>query len=121
MKYWILVSWDYFDVALIILINLIDFIYFVFLIFLVPRFREGEAGAHVLTPFELSKNGDRILINRGWVPRNKQNPSQRPEGQITGEVPVVGLCRLSEPKKVVYSLAIINIYHYPLHKPENKT
>jgi surfeit locus 1 family protein len=69
---------------------------------IVPRFREGEAGAHVLTPFELSKNGDRILINRGWVPRNKQNASERLEGQITGEIPIEGLSRLSDPKKPSY-------------------
>jgi surfeit locus 1 family protein len=34
-----------------------------------PRSCEGESGSYVLTPMQL-ENGKRILINRGWIPRD---------------------------------------------------
>lgn len=52
----------------------------------------GAAGYAVYTPLILSDNRA-ILINRGFVPYEMQNPEKRIEGQITGEVTVTGLAR----------------------------
>lgn len=39
-----------------------------------------------------------ILVNRGWVPMDKKDPSTRLEGQIEGEVEIEGIIRLKEDK-----------------------
>lgn len=54
-----------------------------------------KTGWHVITPF-LVENGPTILVNRGWVPREKLDPSQRSGGQISGPVDIVGIYRLNE-------------------------
>lgn len=56
-------------------------------------------GALVITPFLLTEGlheGIRILINRGWVPTKKMNPETRAQGQVKGEVKLVGVARHSE-------------------------
>jgi len=71
--------------------------------YLQPRLYErlGEklkvSGYHVLTPF-LTKSGQAVLINRGWIPKDKISPSSRPEGQVEGETSVVGIARTSSSK-----------------------
>ena len=43
----------------------------------------GErVGYHVVTPFVVSGTGERILINRGWVPHTRLQQEQRPQGQV---------------------------------------
>lgn len=37
-----------------------------------------------------------ILINRGWVPKHKKNPTTRSEGQITGPIDIIGITRKHE-------------------------
>lgn len=54
-----------------------------------PRYGPGY---HVYTPLQL-QDGRFILVNRGYVTEALRSPSARPEGQITGEVDVVGLLR----------------------------
>lgn len=39
-----------------------------------------------------------ILVNRGWVPKDKLNPRTRPEGQVTDTVEVAGVVRKNEPR-----------------------
>lgn len=39
---------------------------------------------------------DKILINRGWVPKRLLDPASRPEGQIKGIVELQGVVRLPE-------------------------
>ncbi len=56
---------------------------------------EGQAGYHVVTPFNLA-NGGTLLIDRGFVPREAKDPATRPEGQVEGEVTVTGI--LVEPE-----------------------
>lgn len=53
---------------------------------------KGAAGYAVYTPLLMS-DGRAILVNRGFVPYEKQNPSMREQGQITGVVTVTGLAR----------------------------
>lgn len=62
---------------------------------LVEALTERGPGFWVLTP--LVGPGGTILVNRGFVPPDRRSPDRRPEGQVTGEVAVTGLVRLSEP------------------------
>ncbi|KAG0359271.1 surf-like protein, partial [Gamsiella multidivaricata] len=67
-------------------------------ILLGPRTRgDGQPGYFIITPFERS-NGSKILVRRGWVPREKKDQSTRLEGLPQGEVVVEGLLRSGEQK-----------------------
>jgi surfeit locus 1 family protein len=57
-----------------------------------PRVRDGVNGYFVITPMERS-GGDKILVNRGWIPKTRGDQKTRPEGLPTGEVIVEGLLR----------------------------
>ncbi|XP_037548208.1 surfeit locus protein 1 [Nematolebias whitei] len=59
----------------------------------------GEIGANVITPFHCSDLGITILVNRGYVPKQKIRPETRLKGQVEGEVDVVGVVRLTETRK----------------------
>ncbi|XP_030005881.1 surfeit locus protein 1 [Sphaeramia orbicularis] len=59
----------------------------------------GETGANVITPFRCTDLGITILVNRGYVPRQKIRPETRMKGQVEHEVEVVGVVRLTEPRK----------------------
>ncbi len=53
-------------------------------------------GYWVLTPLATDR-GFTVLINRGFVPSERQKPADRADGQVEGPVTVVGLLRLTEP------------------------
>jgi len=53
-------------------------------------------GYWVLTPLETDR-GFTVLINRGFVPSERQKPADRAAGQVGGLTTVVGLLRLTEP------------------------
>ncbi len=53
---------------------------------------EGDVGWHVITPLR-TEAGEVVLIDRGFVPSEKQAPDTRPEGQLEGEVDITGLVR----------------------------
>ncbi|XP_041815670.1 surfeit locus protein 1 [Chelmon rostratus] len=59
----------------------------------------GETGANVITPFHCTDLGITILVNRGYVPRQKIRPETRMKGQVEDEVEVVGVVRLTETRK----------------------
>ncbi|XP_051906806.1 surfeit locus protein 1 isoform X2 [Hippocampus zosterae] len=60
----------------------------------------GESvGANVITPFHCTDLGITILVNRGYVPKQKMRPDSRVKGQVEDEVEVVGVVRLTEPRK----------------------
>ena len=60
--------------------------------YLASRVRNGNAGYHVVTPLALEGNRF-LLVDRGWVPLERKAPISRPQGQVEGEVTVIGLIR----------------------------
>jgi len=74
----------------------------------------GETGANVVTPFHCTDLGVTILVNRGYVPKQKIRPETRMKGQVEHEVEVVGVVRLTEPRKpfVPKNDADKNRWHY---------
>jgi len=81
------------------------------IVYIGPRslFKDGNASAsgglfgnsdgigfHVITPFKLENSEDRILVNRGWVPRNKTSASSRGEIVPTGNIDLIGKVRMTE-------------------------
>ncbi|XP_062334723.1 surfeit locus protein 1 [Osmerus eperlanus] len=74
----------------------------------------GETGANVITPFYCTDLGITILVNRGYVPRKKIRPETRTKGQVNDEVEVVGVVRLTEPRKpfVPQNNVERNSWHY---------
>ncbi|MDC0074497.1 SURF1 family protein [Alphaproteobacteria bacterium] len=60
-------------------------------LYLAARSLRGNVGFHVLTPFNILETNKYILVNRGWVPREKINPNERKIGQIYGEVSIIGI------------------------------
>jgi surfeit locus 1 family protein len=66
-----------------------------------PRLNDGNDGYMVVTPLEREFDGysgnTKILICRGWIPKDKKSQRARPEGLPQGEVTVQGLLR--EPWK----------------------
>jgi len=53
---------------------------------------KGQSGFFVYTPLELA-DGRFVFVNRGFVPYGLKDASKRPQGQIAGEVSVIGLAR----------------------------
>lgn len=74
----------------------------------------GETGANVITPFHCTDLGVTILVNRGYVPKQKIRPETRMKGQVESEVEVVGVVRLTEVRKpfVPNNDAERNRWHY---------
>lgn len=60
--------------------------------YLAARSYRGQAGSHVVTPLVLD-DGRTILVDRGWVPPNRIDPTARRAGQVQGAVTVEGLLR----------------------------
>lgn len=54
-------------------------------------------GYWVMTPLMLA-DGTAILINRGFVPTDRRDPTSRAEGEPSGPVEITGLMRMTEPK-----------------------
>lgn len=54
--------------------------------------RAGALGYDVVTPLRLG-DGSVVLINRGWVPRERKDPATRRDGLTKGTVTVTGLIR----------------------------
>ncbi|MEQ9327590.1 MAG: SURF1 family protein [Rhodospirillales bacterium] len=56
---------------------------------------DGKAGYHVLVPL-LMPGGYTLLVNRGWVPPEKKDASERPGSLIAGPVAISGVIRLPQ-------------------------
>ncbi|KAK4055516.1 surf-like protein [Microbotryomycetes sp. JL201] len=61
-----------------------------------PRTRDGELGFHVVTPLKRGPNQDTILVNRGFVRREKKEQGNRPNSLRKGKVQIVGMLRDQE-------------------------
>lgn len=61
-------------------------------------FKSGGAGYWIFTPFDTADGTARIYVNRGFVPEARKDPRSRPEGQVAGEVEVVGQIRSAEQR-----------------------
>ncbi|XP_072176734.1 surfeit locus protein 1-like [Diadema setosum] len=74
----------------------------------------GDSGVHVITPFHCTDLGVDILVNRGWVPRKKMKPETRLQGQIPGEIDLVGVVRLTEKRApfMPNNDEVRNVWHY---------
>jgi len=54
-----------------------------------PRHFESQMGMYVFTPLR-RPDGSIVIINRGWVPAQLQDPSARMESQVTDKVTILG-------------------------------
>lgn len=61
-----------------------------------PRTHDGAPGYNVITPFAMAGDGGHVLVNRGWIPLDKADPSTRTESQTGGVVTLTGLARLPD-------------------------
>lgn len=59
---------------------------------------EGHSGWNVHTPMLLD-NGKYLIVNRGFIPYDRQAPEKRLEGQVTGKQQLAGLVRVPEKEK----------------------
>lgn len=55
----------------------------------------AQPGYWVVTPFALAGGGT-VLVNRGFVPLDRKEPTKRPDGLTGGETSVTGLMRAPE-------------------------
>ncbi|HXG77950.1 MAG TPA: SURF1 family protein [Methyloceanibacter sp.] len=56
---------------------------------------DGKPGWHVITPLETA-SGKMVLVDRGFVPDDRKDPSSRREGQIAGVTTVTGIVRVPD-------------------------
>lgn len=57
--------------------------------------RRGNDGYQIVTPLE-RRDGPPVLVNRGWVPKDRKEPATRAAGQVPGEVSVDGIARVNQ-------------------------
>jgi surfeit locus 1 family protein len=57
----------------------------------------GSPGYWIFTPARLV-GGSVVMVNRGFVPEGKQNPATRRDGEVAGQVNMVGVLRWPEPR-----------------------
>jgi len=63
--------------------------------YLFARGPMGAVGLQVVTPL-VQADGKTVLVNRGFVPPTLKDPGARSAGQVTGEVALNGVLRLSQ-------------------------
>ena len=66
-------------------------------IYITGKTYEGNAGFHVITPFNMSNNKI-ILINRGWVSEGYRNPEKRKFSLVEGQILLKGIIRYPQKK-----------------------
>ncbi|MEX0808326.1 MAG: SURF1 family protein [Dongiaceae bacterium] len=59
---------------------------------LLARSMNRNVGYQVVTPFVL-ETGEELLVNRGWIPDDREDPATRAEGQVEGKVTIEALVR----------------------------
>ncbi|MCL4767964.1 MAG: SURF1 family protein [Hyphomicrobiaceae bacterium] len=58
----------------------------------------GGPGYWVLTPFDRAAGDARLYVNRGFVPEARKDPQTRPDGQVSGEIEIIGQIRTAEQR-----------------------
>ena len=61
------------------------------------RVRDGKNGFLVITPLEREHGASKVLVNRGWIPKEFEQQEARQPGLPSGKVTIEGLLR--EPFK----------------------
>lgn len=61
-------------------------------LYIYGRSQRGNDGYYIMTPLR-REGASPVLVNRGWVPRDRKEPARRAEGQPGGTVEVVGYLR----------------------------
>jgi surfeit locus 1 family protein len=74
---------------------------------LTPR---GNHAFHIVTPMRL-EGGGILLVNRGWVPRDRKEPQSRGAGQVEGTVSLEGYLRV--PPALTWAQRISGIKNDP--------
>ncbi|KAL8868739.1 MAG: hypothetical protein Q9174_004786 [Haloplaca sp. 1 TL-2023] len=62
-----------------------------------PRMHDGKDGYLVITPLQRADGASKVLVNRGWISKDKKTQSARRQTMPVGEITVEGLLR--EPWK----------------------
>ncbi len=57
-----------------------------------------EQGVHVLTPLLRDDGAGVVLIDRGWVPLDKRDPSSRAQGKVEGSVTISAIARVPQDR-----------------------
>lgn len=55
------------------------------------QIREGRAGFHLVTPLQIEGRSEVVLVNRGWIARDRSYPAAPPVAVERGRVEVTGL------------------------------
>jgi surfeit locus 1 family protein len=61
-------------------------------LYVYARSQRGNDGFAIVTPL-LRDGAPAVLVNRGWVPKERKEPQRRAEGQVSGPVSVTGFLR----------------------------
>jgi len=65
-------------------------------VYLDNRPYKGQAGFHVLTPFQIDGSAMHVLVAQGWLPRNNVERTRIPDyATPTGTVTISGIARLN--------------------------
>jgi len=62
--------------------------------YLFGRTYQRTPGIHVITPLEREDGAGVVLVNRGWVPLQRQAPETRPASQPKGRVTLTAIARM---------------------------
>ncbi|MCC7276540.1 MAG: SURF1 family protein, partial [Alphaproteobacteria bacterium] len=60
--------------------------------------RRGNDGYQIVTPL-IRAAGPPVLVNRGWVPKDRKEPATRAAGQVEGTVTVEGIARTRQVRR----------------------
>lgn len=62
-----------------------------------PRWFKGVLGYFVIAPFTL-EDGRVLMVNRGWVPVEKKDPTTRVSSRVKGQATIAGLLRTGDER-----------------------
>lgn len=58
----------------------------------------GQAGVELLAPLQISGSNAAVLVDRGWIPLDEQEPDARHVYNVTGEITLEGIAYRSQPQ-----------------------